>query len=370
VSWPPARAARPRLTIDLAAIAWNWRRLALLAAPAEVGAVVKADAYGLGLAAAAPALWQAGARSFFVARVEEGVQLRALLPDARIIVLDGLWLGGAADLAAKGLVPALNHPAELALWRETAALLGRKLPAVLQVDTGMHRLGFDLAAALALEPADLAGLDLMLVMSHLACADEPDHPLNEAQRLAFERVRARFPHIQASLASSSGIFLGEGFRHQLCRPGVALWGANPTPRHPNPMRPVVTLGAPILLVREVDAPGTVGYGATWPARAGARLATVPLGYADGILRAAGARGTAQVEGFEVPIAGRISMDLLTLDVTALPPGRVRAGTAARLIWGADGLDRLAAAAGTIAYEVLTRLGGRLERAYLPADTGA
>lgn len=370
MSGPPARAARPRLTIDLDAIAWNWRRLALLAGPAEVGAVVKADAYGLGLAAVAPALWQAGARSFFTARVEEGLQLRALLPEARIIVLDGLGLGGAADLAAKGLVPALNHPAELALWRATAAHLGRLLPAALQVDTGMHRLGFDLAVALALGSADLAGLELVLVTSHLACADEPDHPLNEAQRVAFERVRARFPNSRASLAASSGIFLGEGFRHQLCRPGVALWGANPTPGRANPMRPVVTLEAPILQVREVDAPGTVGYGATWPARAGARLATVPLGYADGILRAAGAGGTAEVEGLEVPIAGRVSMDLITLDVTALPPGLACAGTTARLIWGADGLDRLALAAGTIPYEILTRLGARLERTYLPVDPAA
>ncbi len=203
-------------------------------------------------------------------------------------------------------------------------------------------------------------------MSHLACAEEPDHPLNEQQRRRFEQLRARLPAARASLANSSGIFLGRPFHFDLCRPGVALYGVNPTPGRTNPMIPVVTLEAPVLQVHDVGAPGTVGYGATYPTRSGMRIATVPVGYADGYPRAAGGRASAKIAGHVAPLAGRVSMDLITLDVSALPADAVRPGTMVTLIEGPDGVDELASSANTIGYEVLTRLGSRFARRYIPA----
>jgi alanine racemase len=351
------------LTIDLGAIAENFRRLQRAAPGSEIAAVVKADAYGLGAAKVARALMQAGCKQFFVAHGDEGLALRDTVPDAAIYVLHGLESETRAASEA-GLIPVLNHPGELQRHIQHAREHGRRLPAALHVDSGMWRLGFAEAELRGLDAATLDALDLRLVMSHLACAEEPANPLNEEQRARFERRRALLPKAPASLANSSAIFLGETYHYELCRAGVALYGVNPTPGRVNPMAPVVTLEAPVLQVFEVDAEGTVGYGATYPVRPGARLATVPVGYADGYPRAAGGRAAARIGGASVPLAGRVSMDLLTLDVSALPPGAVRHGTMALLIGGPDGLDELAAAAGTIAYEVLTRLGTRFARRYI------
>ncbi|MDX6751384.1 alanine racemase [Geminicoccaceae bacterium 1502E] len=359
-----------RLEIDLAAVAANWRALAALAAPAVVAGVVKADAYGLGAARVAPALWAAGCRDFFVARAGEGVALRRILPGARIFVLDGLLPGTEQPLAGHRLVPVLNQPDELARWRVAAAQAGRRLPAALQLDTGMCRLGFSAAQAAALDESSFEGLAIELVMSHPVIAEEAGHPLNERQRQRFAAMRHGLPAAPASLANSSGIFLGRGFQLDLCRPGVALYGANPTPGRPNPMRPVVRLEAPVMQVHDIVEEGSVGYGATWPTRPGARIATLPVGYADGYPRSAGNQATARIDGVEVPVAGRVSMDLTTLDVSSLPEGAVRPGSVAELIGGPDGLDRLADAAGTIPYEILTRLGARYERCYLDAEAPA
>ena len=358
-----ADGSKAVLTIDLGAIAENFRRLQRAAPGSEVAAVVKADAYGLGAGEVARALRQAGCRKFFVAHGDEGLALRALLADAEIYVLHGLTGEEGAAIEA-GLVPVLNHPGELQRHVDQARRCCRRLPAALHVDSGMWRLGFGEAELRALDPSMLDALDLRLVMSHLACAEEPGHPLNEEQRARFDARRALLPPAPASLANSSTIFLGETFHYQLCRAGVALYGVNPTPGFANPMAPVVSLEAPVLQVFEVDAHGTVGYGATYPVRPGARLATVPVGYADGYLRAASGRAVARIGGTAVPLAGRVSMDLLTLDVSALPQDAVRPGTMALLVGGPDGLDELAAAAGTIGYEVLTRLGTRFARRYI------
>ena len=335
-----------------------------LARASEVAAVVKADAYGLGMAAVAPALRAAGARTFFVARLDEALTLRRVLPEARILVLDGLALGGAGICSAERILPVLNQPAELAAWRAEARRLGRPLDAALHVDTGMLRLGFSGRELAALGAGAFEGVRLRYLISHLACADEPGHPMNALQLERLEAARRRFPGLPASLANSAGIFLGAAYQLALCRPGIGLWGANPVPGRPNPMTPVVSLTAPILQLHEVDAPATVGYGATRFVPAGHRIATVPLGYADGIMRAAGEAGSARVAGREVPFAGRVSMDLITLDVTEVPAAEIGPGSPVELIWGADGLERLARAARTIPYEVLTRLGSRLERRYL------
>ena len=362
--------AAAELEIDLGAIAANYALLRERARPAATAAVVKADAYGLGLAPVARTLHAAGCRQFFVARLEEGVALRRLLAEAEIYVLDGVGRGEEETVFAHRLVPVLNHPGELELWSGYARRLARRLPAAIHLDTGMTRLGFSVAAATAVDVEALAPLELRLVMSHLACADEPDHPLNAAQLRRFLDAAARFPGIPRSLAASSGIFLGDAYRFDLCRPGVALYGANPAPGRPNPVRPVVRLVAPVLQVHEIDAPGTVGYGATYPVRPGMRIATLPVGYADGLLRSASNRATARVGGIEVPYAGRVSMDLISLDVTALPAGAVAPGTPVELLGGPEGVDRLAAQAGTIGYEVLTRLGHRFRRRYLASEEPA
>jgi alanine racemase len=368
-----SETARGVLTIDLDALVGNWRRLGRLAPGSEVAAVVKADAYGLGAAPVAAALWQTGCRSFFVAQPDEAVALRAVLPDVALYVLHGLAAGTEAALAEARAAPVLNDPAEIARWAALARRLGRRLPAALQLDTGMCRLGLSARQLARLDEPALAGLELRLVLSHLACAEDPAHPLNELQRARFEAGRKHLPAAPASLANSSGIFLGQAYQYQLCRPGVALYGVNPTPGRPNLMAAVVTLAAPILQLHEVDAAGTVGYGATCPIAPGARIATLPVGYADGYLRAAGAGAMARIGGRLVPFAGRVSMDLITLDVSALPAEAARPGTMAELIFGPDGVDAVAARAGTIGYEVLTRLGRRFARRYIrpePRDGAA
>jgi alanine racemase len=359
-------AARAVLTVDLGAIAENYRRLQAAAPGSGVAAVVKANAYGLGAAEVGAALWQADCRTFFVAHEGEGLALREVLADADILVLHGIQ---GSDASRAGLIPVLNHPGELERHRERAGKGPRRLPAALHVDTGMWRLGFSQAELVALDPKTWQALDLRLVMSHLACAEYPANPLNALQRERFEQRRGLLPAVPASLANSSGIFLGPAYHYQLCRAGIALYGVNPTPGKANPMAPVVTLDAPVLQVLDVDARGTVGYGATFAVDQGARLATISVGYADGYLRAAAGRAVARIGAQVVPLAGRISMDLITLDVSAVPVDAVRPGTMARLIGGPDGLDELAAAAGTIGYEVLTRLGTRFARRYISAAPG-
>ena len=338
-----------RLRIDLDAIVRNWRKLCDMAAPAAVAGVVKADAYGLGMDRVAPALHRVGCSLFFVAGLEEAASLRALLPDIEIAVLSAPVEGFQTAYRDYRLLPVLNHAGDLAAWPGEDA--------VLHIDTGMTRLGLD--------PADAAALDrrrFRLVMSHLACADEPDHPLNEVQRRLFAELAARFD-APASLANSSGIFLGPGYRFDTARPGMAMYGLNPTPGEANPMQPVVSLEGRVLQVREVDRPLTVGYGATAEVRAGQRLATVAAGYADGYLRAASSRAGALLHGRRVPLVGRVSMDSIVVDVTGLPPGSVKPGDWAVLIGEGMDADALAEAAGTIGYEVLTSLGARYARSW-------
>lgn len=372
------------LTVDLAAIVANWRLLRDRSAPAECAAVVKADAYGLGVEQVAPALAEAGCRVFFVATLDEGVALRWVLeqwrqgavePDTAspappaIFVLGGLPPGSETELPRHGLIPVLNSLGDLETWSLLAQLLGMRLPAALHVDTGMSRLGLpaDELDRLANDPDRLEGVNLALVMSHLACADEPAHELNQRQLEAFTAARARLPATPASLANSAGIFLGAAFHFQLVRPGVALYGVAPIAGEPNPMQGVVRLDARILQVREIDTGGTVGYGATHRARGRERIATVSVGYADGYLRSLSGRASAVIGGYRVPLVGRVSMDLTTFDVTGVPEELARPGATLQLLGPEHPVDALAEEAGTIGYEILTSLGARYARAYLPAD---
>ena len=367
----PAEAhAGAVLTIDLEAIKANYRRLRQELRPVTCAAVIKADAYGLGVGRVGPALAKAGARTFFVAQFEEALQLQAALgktrPSADIFVLNGALAAPAGDFLAAGVMPVLNSLGDLEAWAGAARAAGRALPAALHVDTGMNRLGLSGGEleVLAAEPARLEGIELRYVMSHLACAEEAEHPLNPAQLRAFEAARARLPAAPASLANSSGIFLGANYHFELARPGAALYGINPTPDRPSPMAQVVRLQGRILQVREIDAPGTVGYGATHRVPGGSRVATVAVGYADGYLRSLSGRSSAWIGARKVPVIGRVSMDLITLDVSAVPAESVRPGDFADLIGPEQDLDALAEAAGTIGYEILTALGARYHRAYL------
>ncbi|MGE0523706.1 MAG: alanine racemase [Variibacter sp.] len=364
---PPGEAGGI-LTIDLGAIVANWRDLAGRAASAECGAVIKADAYGCGIEPVARALAAAGCRTFFVAHLVEARRARAAAPDAAIYVLNGLLPESAPAYAECNLQPVLGGPDEIAEWQAFKAG-GWPGGAALHVDTGMNRLGLRPREAVALARRnDLKDLGLNLLMSHFACADEPAHPLNAKQMGDFKEIAALYPDLRASLANSSGIFLDPDAHFDLLRPGVALYGGNPTPGHANPMRPVVKLESRVIQVRSVSPQETVGYGATWTARQAARIAVVSTGYADGLLRAAGGsdvRGGAEaiVAGHRCPIAGRVSMDLIAVDVTAVPDGAVKRGSLAAFLDETITVDDLAAHAGTIGYEILTSLGRRYHRIY-------
>jgi len=358
-------AAGGVLTIDLAALAENYRILCRAAAPTRVAAVVKADAYGLGATRVVPVLHAAGCRDFFVAHLVEARRLAAVRPsDARLYVLNGLLPGGEAVCADLGAIPVLNSLDQVKRWSALAAERGVVLEAALQVDTGMSRLGLSLAElqALAASPAPLAGIRLTLIMSHLACADQPEHEASPAQLAVMQAASALFPGLPVSFANSSGVFLGPDYRGALARPGVALYGAAPTAGD-NPMRPVVRLDVRVIQTRTVPAGTAVGYGGTHVTTRETCIATLAAGYADGLPRSLSNRGAAWFGGVRLPILGRVSMDSLMVDVTALPADALAPGELMELIGPNQTLETVATDAGTISYEILTGLGQRYHRHY-------
>lgn len=364
----PLRDDSPvRLTIDLDAIAANWRLLQERAGTAECAAVVKADAYGLGAAEVVGSLRREGCRTFFVATVEEGIAVRAVTDDAVVSVLDGFLPNSESAFLEHRLIPVINSLDQLVRWHAVARRARERLKTILQLDSGMTRLGLGEAdlSHLAAHPERLDALDLTLVMSHLACADAPDHPHNARQLATFRAMSDRLPSgIPRSLAASSGIFLGKEYLFDLVRPGVALYGVNPVPGRPNPMHPVVRLDARILQLRDVDRGQLVGYGATHAVSGRSRIATIAIGYADGWMRSLGNRGHAVVAKRVVPIVGRVSMDLTTVDVSGVATDAVHEGDWATLIGPSQPIDSVAEEAGTIGYEVLTQLSRRATREYV------
>lgn len=371
----PADSDRARagaiLTVDLSAVRDNYRHLRDRLNGGACAAVVKADAYGLGAARVAVALAAEGCATFFVAHAGEGLALRGVLGDRpEIYVLNGFAPGSESEGAAAGLSAVVNSVEQLVGWRAAAAAAGRSLPAAIQVDSGMARLGMPPAdfEALAGRADAFGGLDVRLVMSHLACADEPDHPANAAQLAAFLALRSLMPGVPASLANSSGIFLGSDYHFDLARPGAALYGINPQPGRGNPMRQPVRLSAKVIQTRELIAGAGVGYGHAYRTTGPFRAATISLGYADGWPRRLSDAG-AWFEGVRLPFAGRVSMDSIILDASALPPGRPAPGDLVELIGPAQTVDDIAALSGTIGYEILTGLGGRFHRDY-PTIPGA
>jgi alanine racemase len=365
-------SAPGRLTIDLGALADNWRMLARRAAPGRCAAVIKANAYGTGVSEAAPALWAAGARVFFVAHFSEGIAARRALPaEAQIYVLNGLESGAdPADYAEHRLAPVIGDEGELERWGAFAERRNWTNPCALHLDTGMNRLGFEslprLRAAVERHGA-ASGADLL--MSHFVSSEIPGDPLNQAQIERFEAARAAFPGLVASLANSSGMFLDPPPIYDLARPGYALYGGNPTPGRPNPMRAVVTLTAAIQQIRSIETGMACGYNAQWTAGRPTRLATLLIGYADGLPRGAGATDSkpgaeVAVAGRRAPLVGRVSMDLAIVDVTDLPEGAVKAGDPVEFFGPTIDLDDFAARSGTIGYHLLTSLGPRYQRTYV------
>ncbi len=368
-----------QLTVDLGGIVGNFGLISEHVGPqVEVAAMVKADGYGLGAAEVGAILEQAGCGTFFVAHVDEGIALRRALvandPTSRatVFVLSGAHPGIEQDLLEHHLRPVLNSLDQIERWARHGRGLGVALPAALHVDTGMNRLGLALEEVerLVTEPLRLQGVDVQILMSHLASADEPQSPQNEQQLIRFGLAASRLAFERRSLANSSGIFLGDRFHFDVVRPGFCLYGGNPTPGDPNPMAPVVTLEAPILQIRWIEAGETVGYGATFRAIDRRRIATLNVGYADGFHRALSGRGQACIGERPVPLVGRVSMDLVTVDVTDVPESDLWIGAPVELIGSHLSVDEVASAAGTIGYEVLTDLGRRYERRYLtgPEET--
>ena len=357
------------LTVDLDAIVANWRKLEKRAVPAECAAVIKADAYGCGVDPVARALAAAGCKTFFVATVEEARAARAAVPSATIYALDGIFQNCGDAFARIDCKPVIGDLNELAEWDVFCRRSGWAGGAAIHIDTGMNRLGLTITEAQGIVPRINAGdHGITLVMSHLACAEALNHPLNAKQLAAFREIASLFTGVPASLSNSSGIFLSPQFQFDLVRPGAALYGINPTPEADNPMQPVVDLKARIVQIRNVERGDSVGYGGTWTARRPTRLAIVSAGYADGYFRAAGSNdGTRGAEvvvaGKRCPIAGRVSMDLMAVDVTDLEKNAVRRGHMATLIGDGITVDELAHHFGTIGYEVLTSLGKRYARIY-------
>jgi alanine racemase len=357
------------LTVDLDAIVANWRKLEKTAVPAECAGVIKADAYGCGVAPVARALAGAGCKTFFVATLDEARAAREAIPSAAIYVLDGFFPNSGDAYAKIDARPVIGDLNELAEWDVFCRRTGWAGGAAIHIDTGLNRLGLTVTEAQGIVPRIVAGdHGITLVMSHLACAETLNHPLNAKQLATFREIASLFSGVPASLSNSSGVFLGAAFQFDLMRPGAAVYGINPTPEADNPMQPVVELKARIVQIRNVEKGETVGYGGTWTARRPTKLAIASAGYADGYFRAGssndGTRGAeVVVAGKRCPIAGRISMDLIAVDVTDLEKNAARRGHMVTLIGEGITVDELAHHFGTIGYEVLTSLGPRYARVY-------
>ncbi|MDR3419810.1 MAG: alanine racemase [Xanthobacteraceae bacterium] len=357
------------LTIDLDAVEANWRALAHKLLTVECGAVVKANAYGLGLEPVTAKLVKAGCKTLFVADLAEARRARTRAREASIYVLNGFTPEAGSAFVELDAQPVINSTTELAEWDAFVATQNRRVGAAIHVDTGMNRLGISPDEAAALAPRlQHENHGITLLMSHLACAEIADHPLNASQIRLFRELRMLYQGVPASLANSSGIFLGDAAYLDMARPGAALYGINPTPGAANPMHDVVELTGRILQIRKVPEGETVGYGATWTARRSSRVAVAACGYADGLMRAASGTGRKQggmaiIAGQRCPIVGLISMDLTCIDVTDLGDGLVRRGDVATFIGKDIPVDEVAASAGTIGYEILTRLGPRCHLVY-------
>jgi alanine racemase len=357
------------LTVRLGAIAENYRICRRLVGAAAVAGVVKADGYGLGAKEVTRTLTAAGCDTLFVARLEEGMKVRPLAPDARIFVLDGAYPAAVPALIAHRLTPVLNSLAEIEAWSAAARAQGTELEAALHFDTGMNRLGlpsYEFATLVGELAARLRGIRLVLAMSHLACAENAAARTNRTQLDRFRAGLARLPPVPASLSASGGAILGKDYAFDMVRLGIGLYGGNPRSAGENPFTTAAILTGRILQLRRVDKGESVGYGASFRIGRNGTLATIALGYADGLMRAIGNRGMGAVGGTRVPVVGRVSMDLITLDVSDISPSALRVGAEVEFLGDTISLDELARASNTAPYEILTSLDGRVPRRYVEA----
>jgi alanine racemase len=342
--------ARCRLVVDCAALQKNYLRLAQMSGAARTGAAVKANAYGVGVGVAVRALAQVGAQDFFVATLREAQEVRSLLPEARIYILNGILPHECAEVLALNALPVLCTPAQIALWQPTRA------PCVVMVDTGIHRLGLSLALWQAL---DISSLTMVGLFSHLACGDSPNSPLNARQQADVASLKAQNPKLCLSLANSAGIALGADYHFDMTRPGLALYGGQPWRAAIPGLAPVVQLEAQVIQIADIVPGDGVGYGSTWVAGSPARIATLNVGYGDGYLRSFSNRGQVAFGTDLAPVVGLVSMDLLTVDITHLP--QIQVGDWATLLGGPLSLWQVAQLAGLTQYELLTLAGSRYDR---------
>jgi alanine racemase len=364
-----------RLTVDLAALRRNWQALDKVSQGALTGAVVKADAYGTGIVPAARALYQAGARFFFVATPDEGITVRNALPeDTHIFILDGLFPGAAPLYVGERLMPVLSSIPMLEEWLQACLARNEAFPAALHFDTGINRLGFRLnETSIVRRMIDQVGYAPQMVMSHLACADVPNHEKNRTQLALFTSILAQFPGVPASLANSAATMSGRDNHFQMVRPGIALYGGRAVAGRRNPMSRVVTLEAPILQIKEVKTGESVGYGALQTVGRDSRLAIVAIGYADGFFRALSSSNhrpgsKVAIAGNYCPVMGRVSMDMIGVDVTDLHEQPLP-GDMVEILGPHISVDDHADVAGTIGYEILTSLKGRYSRSYSDGEAG-
>lgn len=355
----------PTLTVNLSAIVANWKLLAARFTGQETAAVVKADAYGLGMIRVSEALAKAGCHTFCVATLEEALALREALPDVRIMVFHGVQQGEEFAFATHRIIPVLGSHEQLERWRPIARDHVHAVSA-LHIDSAMGRLGLQPEAFAALDASWLADCRVSLLFSHLACAPDPAHPLNRQQLDIITQASTKASGIPVSLCNSGGIFLPKEFHFHLARPGCALYGIAPQDSGPNPMHQVAHWQAPIIMTRLTTHEQSVGYGATQIVPKGTRIVTVASGYADGYHRVLSGRTCAYIDGHTLPLLGRVTMDMLCFDGTDLPESLLAEGAMVSLLGKADEItvDNIATRAQTIGYEILTSIGPRVKRIYV------
>lgn len=362
------------ITVDLGAIARNWKALDTISGRALTGAVVKADAYSLGIKAVSRTLYSAGARFFFVATPDEGMALREALPLAHIFVLNGLVPRTARDYAAYNLMPVLASMGQLTEWLDFCLNRGAAAPAALHFDTGFNRLGFRVKEAeLVKREIEQPRFEPQMIMSHFACADQPSHEMTRKQNGLFQGVLNLFPNIPASLANSAATMTSKDYHYDMVRPGIAVYGGRAVNGRPNPMANVIRMEAPILQIKEARVGETVGYGAQYRLRRDTRIAVISIGYADGFFRSLSGiggqvGGKVALNGALAPVIGRVSMDMTAIDITDVP-GFIQPGDQVEVLGDSVTIDDQADAARTIGYEILTTLNGRFQRQYVNVPDG-
>lgn len=354
------------LEINLSSVAHNFHYLSGLLSKATCSAVVKANAYGFGATQVASVLSKNGCKEFYVATIDEGIHLRQVLPDAFIGVFNGLLPGTESYFEEHNLIPVLNDLGQLTAWQNRAKRVEENLPAIVHVDTGMWRLGLPpQESKILLEQQErLNGLDIKYIMSHLAVSDQPSHEKNQRQWHSFKNILEALPQARASLANSNGIFLGPQYHFDQVRPGRSLYGLGSCDTSAEGLQRVLRLYSKVVQVRDVEVGETIGYDASYMVQRPTRLATISIGYADGLLSTLGNRGVLHIDEVPAPIVGRVSMDLITIDVTNVPEFRIQPGSWVEVFGPHLSADSVALAAGTTSRELMVHLGQRLHKTYI------